>query len=109
MIADQAKFKADLDVAEIDYKRTADAQQKAPDLVVPLSVDTAKGKYEIARASLARAETLLQFTKIAAPFSGVVTKRMADPGAFIPAATAGRRPSGPDAGLRPFETKGDLS
>jgi RND family efflux transporter MFP subunit len=56
---------------------------------VPQTVDNAKGKFEIARANLERTETLLQFAKITAPFSGIVTKRMVDPGAFIPAATSG--------------------
>src|SRR5213076_1429939 len=65
---------------------------KAPDLVVPLSVDTARGRADMAKASLERAETLLQFTKITAPFSGIVTRRLVDPGAFIPAATSGSTP-----------------
>ena len=89
LIADAAKFKADLDIAEIDFKRTTEAQQKAPDLVVLQSVDAAKAKYLAAKASLQRAETLSNFTKILAPFSGTITKRFVDPGAFIPAATAG--------------------
>src|SRR5205823_7837278 len=49
----------------------------------------AKGKLDVAKASLERTEALLGFAKIAAPFAGVITKRMVDPGAFIPAATSG--------------------
>ena len=94
LIADAAKFKADLDIAEIDFKRTAEAQQKAPDLVVLQSVDAAKAKYLAAKASLQRAETLSSFTKILAPFAGTITKRFVDPGAFIPAATAGATAQG---------------
>ena len=74
LIADAAKFKADLDIAEIDFKRTTEAQQKAPDLVVLQSVDAAKAKYLAAKASLQRAETLSSFTKILAPFAGTITK-----------------------------------
>ena len=92
LLADRAKYKAEIEVAELDYKRLSEAQKKAPDLVVPLSVDTAKSKSEVAKANLERAETLLQFTKIIAPFSGIVTRRMVDPGAFIPAATSGSTP-----------------
>src|SRR5205823_1609975 len=92
LLADRAKYKAEVEVSGLDYKRLAEAQKKAPDLVIPLSVDTARGKLEVAKAGLERAETLLQFTKIAAPFSGVITRRMVDPGAFIPAATAGSTP-----------------
>src|ERR1051325_4050187 len=89
LIADRSKYKAELEVADLDYKRTNDAQKKAPDLVVPLTVDTAKSKFDIAKANLERTETLLGFARITAPFSGIVTKRFVDPGAFIPAATSG--------------------
>src|SRR6266567_3858717 len=89
LLADRAKFKAEIEVADLDYKRLSEAQKKAPDLVVPLSVDSARSKSEVAKANLERAETLLQFTKITAPFSGIITRRLVDPGAFIPAATSG--------------------
>jgi membrane fusion protein (multidrug efflux system) len=92
LLADLSRSKAEVELAEVDYKRLAEAQKKAPDLVVPLSVDTAKSKSAVAKANFERAETLLQFTKITAPFSGIVTRRMVDPGAFIPAATASSTP-----------------
>src|SRR2546430_10377402 len=44
LLADSAKYKAELEIAELDFKRAADAQKKAPDLVVAQSVDTAKSK-----------------------------------------------------------------
>jgi len=89
LLADQAKYRAELKVAEIDFKRVSEAQAKAPDLVIPQTVDTARSKYDVAKANLDRTETLLAFARITAPFSGVITKRMVDPGAFIPAATSG--------------------
>jgi len=89
LIADRSKFKADLEVMEIDYRRNVEARKKAPELVVAQTVDDAKGKYEIARAELERIDTLLGYARITAPFSGVITKRFVDPGAFIPAATSG--------------------
>jgi len=89
LLAERARNQAELEVAALDYRRTSEAQQKAPDLVVPQTVDTAKSKFDIARANLERTETLLGFAKIAAPFSGIITRRMVDPGAFIPAATSG--------------------
>jgi membrane fusion protein, multidrug efflux system len=92
LLADQARYKAEVGVAELDYNRLNQSQKKAPDLVTPQSVDDAKGKLDIAKASLERTETLLGFTKITAPFSGIITKRMVDTGAFIPAATAGSTP-----------------
>src|SRR5207247_2976909 len=89
MIADLAKYKVEVEVAEIDYKRLSESQKKAPDLVVPQTVDDAEGKRDIAKANLQRTETLLHYAKIIAPFSGIISKRMVDPGAFIPAATSG--------------------
>jgi membrane fusion protein (multidrug efflux system) len=89
LLANRAKFAAEVQVAEIDYKRMQNAQKKAPDLVVPQTVDDAKAKFDVARANQEGNDTLLNFTKITAPFSGVITKRLVDPGAFIPAATMG--------------------
>jgi membrane fusion protein, multidrug efflux system len=92
LIADAAKFKADWDLAELELKRTSDAVQKAPDLITAQSVDAAKAKSLAAKANLDRASTFLGFTKIFAPFSGTVTRRYVDAGAFIPAATSGSSP-----------------
>ncbi len=89
LVADLAKYKAEVEVAEIDYKRLSESLQKAPDLVVPQTVDDARGKLKVARANLERTETLLGYAKIVAPFSGIITRRLVDPGAFIPAATSG--------------------
>src|SRR5439155_3310850 len=88
LLADRARYQAEAEIAALDYRRAGDAQKKAPDLVVPQAVDEARSKSDIAKANLERTETLLSFTKITAPFPGVVTKRMVDPGAFIPAATS---------------------
>src|SRR6266404_4148430 len=84
LLADRAKYQAELEVASIDSRRINEAQKKAPDLVVPQEVDAAKGRFEIAKANLDRTETLLGFCRITAPFAGVITSRMVDPGAFIP-------------------------
>jgi RND family efflux transporter MFP subunit len=89
LIADRTKYQAELAVAEVDFKRISEAQQKAPDLVVAQSVDTAKAKMDVAKANLERTETLLGFARITAPFSGVITRRFIDPGAFVPAAALG--------------------
>jgi membrane fusion protein (multidrug efflux system) len=92
LIAEQAKHKAEVDVASIDFKRLSESQKKAPDLVVPQTVDDARGRLDVAKANLEGTETLLNYTKIVAPFSGIITRRMVDPGAFIPAATASSMP-----------------
>jgi membrane fusion protein (multidrug efflux system) len=88
LLADRARHQAEAEIATLDYRRASEAQKKAPDLVVAQSVDEAKSKADIAKANLERTETLLGFTKIVAPFSGMVTRRNVDPGAFVAAATS---------------------
>ena len=89
LIAERAKYRAEVEVADIDYKRLSETQKKAPDLVMPQSVDDARGRLAVAKANLERSDTLLNYAKLTAPFSGVITRRLVDPGAFIPAATSG--------------------
>lgn len=92
LIAQRARYRAEVEVAEIDFKRLSESQKKAPDLVIPQTVDDARGKLEIAKANLEGTETLLNYAKIVAPFSGIITRRYVDPGAFIPSATSGSTP-----------------
>ncbi len=92
LLADTARHQAEVDVAKADHQRLGEALKKAPDLVVPAAVDAAKGRLDIAQAAAKRNETLLGFTRIVAPFSGVVTRRWADVGALIPAATGNSSP-----------------
>jgi membrane fusion protein, multidrug efflux system len=89
LVADLARQKAEVAVADVAYKRVSEAQKKAPDLVMPQSVDDARGKLDVATATLERTQTLLSYTRIVSPLSGIVTRRSVDPGAFIPAATSG--------------------
>jgi RND family efflux transporter MFP subunit len=89
LLAEQKQFVAEAAVSHTNYLRLAEARQKAPDLVVPQTVDELRGQWEIAQAKLQRTETLLQYTRLSAPFAGIVTARFVDPGALIPAATAG--------------------
>jgi len=89
LLADRSRNRAEVEVAAIDYQRLNESRQKAPDLVIPQTVDDARAKLDIAKANLERTETLLNYARIVAPFSGVITRRMVDPGAFIPAATSG--------------------
>jgi membrane fusion protein (multidrug efflux system) len=92
LLADQAQYQAETTVARTNYERLSEARNKAPDLVVPQTVDDLRGQWEVAQAKLQRTQTLLQYARIAAPFSGRITARFVDPGAFIPAASAGSTP-----------------
>lgn len=89
LTADLARQRAEHDAAKSEFTRIEEAIKRAPDLITPLELDRARGKYEVAKASMERTEALLSFNRITAPFAGVVTRRFVDVGAFIPAATSG--------------------
>jgi RND family efflux transporter MFP subunit len=92
--AELKRFQADAKVAEIELQRLTEAQKKAPDLVLPQALDKARGTLDASNASIEFTQTLLNFAKIEAPFAGIITMRYVDPGAFVPAATAGSTPQG---------------
>ena len=89
LLADETQYLAESAVALTNYERMADARKQAPDLVVPQTVDDLRAVWEVAQAKLERTRTLLRYARLMAPFDGVITARFVDPGAFIPAATAG--------------------
>ena len=86
--AARARQEAELRAASADYERLQKALARTPDLVVPDTVDQARGRFEVARASLSESETLLGYATITAPFAGVITQRYVDPGALIQANNA---------------------
>ena len=90
--AEGAKSRAELDVARIEYERLESSRKKSPDLITPQAVDSAKARLDVAKAGLQQHEIQVSFTHIHAPFDGIITKRWADPGAFIAAATASSHP-----------------
>ncbi|MSU24404.1 MAG: efflux RND transporter periplasmic adaptor subunit [Opitutus sp.] len=89
LVADVARHRADVEVAAAAFNRLSVAQAKSPDLITPAALDEAKARLQVAQASLARTETLLGYTHIVAPFSGTITMRFADVGAFVAAPSAG--------------------
>lgn len=88
LAAARARQEAELRAASADYERLQKALARTPDLVVPDTVDQARGRFEVARASLSESETLLGYATITAPFTGVITQRYVDPGALIQANNA---------------------
>ncbi len=105
LLADLAKFRAEKEVAEVHAKRMRDARARSPDLITPQSVDDAEARILTAGAELQRAETLQRYTRIVAPFDGIITARFADPGAFIPSAvSAGATPTAAIVTLADFNT-----
>jgi RND family efflux transporter MFP subunit len=97
------------DIAHLTYTRLAEVAKQRPGLVAQQEIDDAQAKDLVAeaqvsagRSALAAAEqqvqvssaevqkvkTLSDYTRVIAPFTGVVTKRYADTGALIQAGTS---------------------
>lgn len=81
--------------AQLNYSRLASVSRGQPNLLAQQEVDLAQSKDLAAAASLAEAKADLEkaramesYTRITAPFDGVITKRYADPGALIQAGTS---------------------
>jgi RND family efflux transporter MFP subunit len=94
-IATEQKAEADYTNAHLIYVRLAAVDKQHPNLVAQQELDTAEAKdlttaaaIAASKAEVAKFHTLADYTRITAPFDGVITKRYADPGALIQAGTA---------------------
>ena len=97
------------EIAHLSYSRLSEVSKQKPGLVAQQEIDDAHGRdlvaeaqISAARSNLAAAEqqvhvnaaelqkiaTLFDYTRVTAPFAGVVTKRYADTGSMIQAGTA---------------------
>jgi len=95
------RSQAEYHAAHLAYTRLTGVEKSSPNLVAQQDLDMALAKdqsseaalgeasnaVDIARADLSKLTTLESYTRITAPFSGVITKRYADPGALIPGGT----------------------
>jgi len=93
--ATEKKAEADYRNAHLAYSRLTAVNQDHPNLVAQQDLDTAESRDSDTSAAIAAAkaevekyQTLLDYTKITAPFDGVVTRRYTDPGSMIQAGTA---------------------
>jgi RND family efflux transporter MFP subunit len=89
------RAEADYQDAHQVYTRLLAVDKQRPNLVAQQELDTAAAKDHTTEAAIAAAkaeveknQTLLDYTRITAPFDGVITHRYADPGALIQAGTA---------------------
>jgi RND family efflux transporter MFP subunit len=101
-LAIQQRDEADYTNAHLIYGRLRSVNQEHPNLVAQQDLDTARAKDGAACAAMAAAkadaeryQTLMNYTRITAPFDGVITKRYVDPGALIQAGTASETQSLP--------------
>ena len=96
------RAEADEEETHLAYSRLVAVGKSQPNLIAQQDLDAASGKDRVAAATLAAAKsqvdvaraevsklrTMLKYSRITAPFAGVITKRFADPGALIQAGTA---------------------
>ncbi|MGA9624289.1 MAG: efflux RND transporter periplasmic adaptor subunit [Bryobacteraceae bacterium] len=97
------------DIVHLSLQRLAAVAEKRPGLIAQQEIDDARSKDLVAEAQVAsakselaaatdqvhvntsdleRVRTMLDYTRVTAPFTGVVTKRYADTGSMIQAGTA---------------------
>ena len=79
---DEAKSELDLADAQVKIARARVASAEA-------DVTVAESEAVMAEASVARLKTLMDYATIRAPFDGVITDRLVDPGAFVRSAADG--------------------
>jgi RND family efflux transporter MFP subunit len=96
------RAKAAYDEAHLMYSRLAEVLKQQPDLVAQQDIDEAHAKDETRKASWVAAQSavreaiarrakfrdMIEYSRITAPFAGVVSKRYADTGALMGAGTA---------------------
>lgn len=77
-------------IAQQDIDDATARDQEAADQVstAKATLAAAQGELEFAKATAAKTETLVAYTRITAPFTGVITHRYADPGAMIQSGTS---------------------
>src|SRR5262249_10242833 len=68
-------------------------------------VQSARARIQVAQANHKQAEILFDYRKLRAPFAGVITRRMADTGAFVQSAATGK-PTAPFTLVRADEQTG---
>jgi RND family efflux transporter MFP subunit len=89
------RAQADYRDAHLAYTRLVSVNHDHPNLIAQQDLDTAEahdataeGALGAAKADVDKYQTMVGYTRITAPFDGVITKRYADPGALIQAGTA---------------------
>jgi RND family efflux transporter MFP subunit len=73
---------------EIDEAMAKDRETEAKVATSQAAISVARQKLSEAKANEDRMKTLVGYTRITAPFAGIITKRYADTGAMIPAGTS---------------------
>jgi RND family efflux transporter MFP subunit len=73
---------------EIDNAQSKDQVAEAQIAAAQSALSAAQQQVHVSNAELARVNTMFEYTKVTAPFAGVITKRYANTGSMIQAGTA---------------------
>src|SRR3990167_3921937 len=79
---------ADYKIKKITFERLDKVLHESPDVIAKQDVDVAEATYEGAKNLMQQRAAMREYTKVRAPYDGVVTARFADPGALIQLATS---------------------
>ena len=106
---EQHRAESSYDIAHLSYQRLFAVSEKKPGLVAQQEIDEARSRELVAEAQVAaaksalaaaqeqvnvnlsdmqRVKTMMDYTRVTAPFAGVITSRYADTGSMIQAGTA---------------------
>jgi RND family efflux transporter MFP subunit len=80
--------RTELAIKKVTYERLFNVWKENPDVIAKQEVDVAEAAYQGAKHALEQVATMLDYTKVRAPYNGFVTARFVDPGALIQAATS---------------------
>ena len=79
---------SDYKIKKLTYERLAKVWNESPDVIAKQDVDVAEASYQGAKHLMEQRVVLRDYTKVRAPYDGIVTARFADPGALIQIATS---------------------
>lgn len=79
---------ADYKIKKITFERLNKVWKESPEVIAKQDVDVAEAAYEGAKNLMQQRAALRNYTKVRAPYDGIVTARFADPGALIQVATS---------------------
>jgi membrane fusion protein (multidrug efflux system) len=96
------RSQANLQIARLTYQRMENVWRSDPRLVARQDVDISLAKYQEAKAEDDELHAFFSYTRITAPFDGMITARYVDPGALIHA-------GGHQNGMSQAERTGDAA
>ena len=79
---------SDFKIKKLTHERLAKVWKESPDVIAKQDVDVAEAAYQGARHLMEQRVVMRDYTKVRAPYDGIVTARFADPGALIQIATS---------------------